>query len=552
MTDGLTIVVALEGRNGKVTDWEFTCLPSPLGPKWHGRVVGDENPPKVLTGRRLIKAKEAYTLHLETLVAESPAPTKIVQPEPLESILDGIEEHESAIGGESEPLSDDITKETIIEPVMYDESVLGPKPRWRVLQRHHVGDARYYVVQFEENGRWSRPELYTGVTSVVKSVLPMPRELLEWWCGFGSYDAAWKELNDLAAKGTVMHSLFAEAIMGTLPDFGTSEFERHVRRHISNQGIDPNAVIGEWLGFFQKALLGFKQFCFDMRVKFLAVEIVLGQPHERGLNGEKLHGYFAQLDFILEMDKKHYEDGFIKGRRSKMPDKPKNGRRPSKGFDTRRPFVSVLGASTDWSWSDGNCGTWEREHVEYPAAVKLEASPCDDLEIKAGSLREWEFVQQWTQYPDAMLPEERERVIAIVDAKSGKNDFPEHDLQLNLQIPLVKLAFPHLDISNIRVYNWHPTDWRESSVSEKSKGGGETRFGYSLIDKTNRMDERRANRVLDMWRNEVAKDLPTKAIYQGSPNIGVHPSENIRFADYPTYWEEKVARAIHHKFIEED
>lgn len=538
-----TITFTTKGRGEKITEWECERRDTKLGERWFGRKIGEDIPMKLLLGRTLIKAKEAYTAYLESLVGANPAPKAIMQPAPLE-----IEIPMDA--GDDEPLPDDITNETVIEPVMYDESVLGPKPKWRVLQRHHVGEARYYVVQFDENGKWSRPQLYAGVTSVVKSVMPMPKQLLEWWCGFGSYDAAYEELKLSSVIGTALHCLLADSIMGVLPNFGTSEFERHVRRHIANQGVNPDQLIHEYMGFFQKALLGFKQFCHDRRVKFLAVEIVLGQPHEIGPNGEKLHGYFAQLDFVLEMDKKHYEDGFLKGRRAKMPDKPKNGRRPSKGFDGRRPFVATLGASTDWVWSAGNNGGWDREEPSFPVPVTPKAMPCIETVIQTTSLREYEIVQSWTQYPEAKLPEERERVIAIVDAKSGKNDFPEHDLQLNLQIPLLRRAFPHLDISNLMVFNWHPTDWKEAVVSEKNISGGEVRFGYNLINKTNRMDERRAQRFLDMWRNEVAKELPAKAVYQGSPNIGTHPSENIRFVDYATFWEEKVARAIDKRFID--
>ena len=303
---------------------------------------------------------------------------------------------------------------------------------------------------------------------------------------------------------------------------------------------------------FPQGIGGFQAVLLRPKGGFLAVEIVLGVPHEVDANGHHVEGYFAQLDFLLEMDRKHYEDGFLKGRRAKMPDKPTNGRKPSKkDFNARVPFIQYTPASTDWEWSC--CDTerfCERNHEELVFAVDGDWHGIVDTDMVTESLREVAIPQSWTPYPNAMLPEERERVLAIVDAKSGKHDYPDHDLQLGLQIPLVKAAFPHLDFTNLRVYNWHPSDFRESSMSEKVKDGNDAEFGYNLIDKTGRMNQRWLESTLATWREFYVEPLPIKAIYQGSPNIDTPPSENIRFADYPTYWEEKVARAIHHKFAD--
>lgn len=375
-------------------------------------------------------------------------------------------------------LHDDITHETVIEPVMYREDILGPKPKYRTIQRHHVGDSRYYVQQFEQpDGSWSRPQLYAGVTSVVGKVLPESEHLKEWYASFPSYELALKELNKLAARGTVMHSLFAMVMdpNTTLPDFGTADFDRLLRQLIAGQdGIDVNEVFGEWKVFMCKAILGFKQFCYDYNVEPLAVEIVLGQPHQYFEDGSKtFFGYFAQVDLICFLDIE--VEGFF----GEVYKSGENKGKPKKTKTTRR-------------------------------------------------------------------------VLGIVDFKSGTSDSEEHDMQLLLQIPLVKAAFPHIDL-DIHIFNWHPSDFRISSLAKKAEkeDGPELKFGYSLLEKENTPFRREwAEDHLWMWRKYHAKELPKKMVFQGSPNIDTRPSENVNFLDYVTFWEEKIARAITHKFAD--
>ena len=386
-----------------------------------------------------------------------------------------------------EPLHDDITPETIIEPIMYREDILGPKPKHRTLQRHHVGDSRYYVIQFEQpDGTWSKPELYPGVTSIGKAVLPRSRHIEEWMCGFGSHKAALKELNKLAAKGTVMHSLFALCMDPNyvIPDFGTSEFDRMLRGLIASQdGIDVDDVFSEWKEFMCKALLGFKQFIYDYNVEVLAVEIVLGQPTEwREGGGKPLYGYFAQVDLICILDWK------FKG---KWGEKYKQG--PRKGQDKE---------------------TWQTR-----------------------------------------------RVVGIGDFKSGDGDYPDHDFQMALQKPLVQAAFPNLEPKEIVLFNWHPTNYRKSTLAKEAAAENEPegdeddeteemetesklKFKYRVIDKAKKKRHKDwAFDLLRFWQKHIAGELPKKMVYKGSPNIDTKPSENVEFKDYPTYWEEKVAKA---------
>ena len=224
-------------------------------------------------------------------------------------------------------LHDDITSETIVKPIMYNEEVLGPRPNFRVLQRHHVGGDRYYVVQFENGGRWSAPDFYVGVTSISDHVLVPDEARAKWQCSFPTYEDYMDELNLLASKGTVMHSLIAMCVMCQLPDFGTSEFDRVLRGLISREGLDPDKHIGEWRIFMTKALMGFKQFVHDRNVEFLAVEVVLGIPHEypNDGSGTKVHGFFGQIDLLCMMDgnrvRKQRESGefYVKGEKKGQP-----------------------------------------------------------------------------------------------------------------------------------------------------------------------------------------------------------------------------------------
>ncbi len=456
------ILNGLVKYRGKETEWEFHQVLAPVGFKWYGRKAGEDKPVVTLTGLKLKAAEAAYVRHLEQHQGVPPPP-----------VPEEVEEPEFDAGNE-EPLHDDITKDSIIEPIMYREDILGPKPAYRTLQRHHVGDARYYVQQFRDaEGNWSKPKLYPGVTSVCGAMMPESKILRKWWCAFPSYELAEAELDKLAAKGTVMHSLFAMCMNGELPDFGTSEFERLLRGLIANQRIDVDSVIGEWRGFMCKALLGFKQFCYDHNVEVLAIEIVLCEP-DVDYGDSVLRGYSMQVDLLCYMD---YQ---IKG-----------------------------------EWGEV---------------------------YKSGPNKDKPKVTSKTV-----------RVLADVDFKSGSSNLPDHIMQLMLHRPAIKRAFPHLDTKDMRLFNWHPKDFRTSTLSKidaDEDNDDELEFGYTLIDQTDKKPQSWAIDALRYWQKHLAKRLPKKAVYKGSPNISTRPSENMAFVDYETFWENKIERSRAHKFAD--
>lgn len=463
------------------------------------------------------------------------------------SVVQGLKEELEKLKARLQPededttTEDDLTEDSVVRPEYYDLVRLGPHPKYRVIDRHKVkGRGRHYVVQFEEGGKWGRPQFYLGVTSIADAVLPTPVERIEWYCGFPSHDHALEELDALATKGTVMHSLFAHCAMGMLPDFGTHEWEKHLKLMITKQGYDPKAWYPRWNTFMRKAILSFKQWVEDYRVTFLAIELPLGIPHSVDSNGNKVFGWFGQLDFPVEMDIEPWVPSKLP-RKANLPEKPKNGRRNEKRIANGEPFIEMTPPDKDKDWRAGeNPGTPYRKRTDFshPGHPQggYSAGERDMPVIKVLSIP-----QTYIPYPDWQPTKEPQRVLAIVDAKSGKHDYEEHDVQLGLQIPLFRHNFPHLKDQPLRVYNWHPVDWQEERAIEKGY------FPYQLLDKTNRMDQGVIETYLKLWQMKHAREMPRRIVWGGNPNIGASPSQNVAMVDYSEYYEDLVATAIANK-----
>lgn len=489
-----------------------------------------------------LEEKRAHRAFMESLQVTlfSPAPTEIQE---LREKIDALESR-IAPPTHHEPHEDDITDDTIVRPELYDEDFLGPR-REDVLVMHRVkvnGHGRLYAVKRRDpGGDWGRTEFYTGVTSVCDAVLGYDDGLVEWYCGFPSYEAACKEVAELADFGTFAHGLLAKCAKKELPDFDSEEWGRMVRKEIARHGHNPDEKFHQWNSRGRKTILSFKQWVHDRRVTFHAIEIPLGIPHTRDANGEKVFGYFAQLDFIVTMDREDYPDD-PKPKRAKLPDSPKNGRKPKQSvISSGVPYVSLIPATREQgdSWGAGT-DDWNHARtraIEIPAPSKLGASVND---WTCTTVKCLDIPQLYIPYPDAAKPVERERVTAIVDFKSGKYSYPSHDLQLQLQVPLLKHNFPHLDLRGIRLYNLHVTDWQESRDKPT--------FGYSCKDKTNEM-ARVAELYLEIWRRDHAREVPRKVVYQGSPNLGTPPSENTYLMDFADYFDDRFHQAITNKRI---
>ena len=462
-----------------------------------------------------------------------------------------------------EPTEDSLTEESMVRPEYYDLARLGPHPKYRVIDRHKIkGMGRHYVVQFETADGWSKPDFYVGVTSIADAVLPTPRERVEWYASFPSIEDADEELENLATKGTIMHALFAHCAMGMLPDFGTYEWEKHIKLQISKQGYDQRKWFPLWNTFFRKAILSFKQWVEDYRVTFLAIEIPLGIPHSIDANGNKVFGFFGQLDFIVEMDDRIWEPSKLPAK-AVLPEKPKNGRKNDKKIAAGEPYVEMTPPDKKKDWAPWPADWSAMRRIDLSSATpwpKQSGADSDGKKVMEGTVgfegfsaggdREMPTMkclsipQVYVPYPDWSPSKEPDRVIAISDKKSGKHDYEEHDFQLGLQRMLLWHNFPQFRGKPIRLINWHPVDWREDAAMKSGK------FSYTIYDKTNKIDWQGLELDLARWRRKHAREIPPRLVWQGNANIGEKPANNVSMVGYADYYEDLVAKARANKILD--
>lgn len=561
MTD--TIIINGNAKfRGKDIEWEFHRVLAPVGFKWYGRRIGDEKPVKALSGHTLKAAEAAYVKHLEQHQGDSIVLSPLVNEEkPLhgdiaKALMERIAALEDRFAIDLEPApspekvgstiiltDDDISEDTVVCADHYDLDFLGRQAHdVLVMHRVHVGGSRYYAVKYRDSdGNWGRTEFYAGVTSVCDMVLGYDDGLLEWACGFGSYKEYKAALNILSGMGTFAHGMFAKCAMHELPDFDTSEWDSLVRHLITKQGYRWEDHFHTWNNFIRKAILSFKKWVHKRNVVFHAIEIPLGMRHRRGPNGDKIHGYFAQLDFIITMDVEDYPDD-PKPKRIPLPEKmkpeahePGKFPRSIKKILEGEPYYSYILPTKlqgdSWSHDDSRPLDCKPREIDFGGLIEKAAKPGGERDIV--QRKYLEFVQKYIPYE---LPESivRERCIAIVDFKSGKNSYPSHALQLQLQVALLKENFPHLDLSGLRLYNLHVTDWTENESPT---------FGFSLREKTSTMF-RTAQKYLDIWRDDHARELPKKLVFVGNPNLDTAAGENIKMLEYSDYFDEKFIQAV--------
>jgi hypothetical protein len=415
-----------------------------------------------------------------------------------------------------EPGDDDLTEETVVRPEL---DLLGPKAEHdMVLHRIKIpGHGRVYaVIRRKSDGEWGGTEFYHGVTSLGDMVMGHDEDLVKYACGFGSYDAYKSALDALAGKGTFSHGMLARCVLGELPAFDSREWGDLIKYQIARQGFSVQEHFHAWNDFVRKAILSFKQWVSDFNVEFLAIEIPLGIPHSVDSNGHKVFGYYAQVDFIVTMDDEIYKKPEIEIFPAKKPkaDRPKR----------QTKALAAEHGARHW------------EVVGLVDSMGM-ASPAPERFMEAR--REPNMKNIF----DLIVMNPRKRHIAIVDFKSGKNSYPSHALQLQLQVPLVRHNYPSLDLRGLRLYNLHVTDWNEHRASPT--------FGYSLKEKTQEMYHT-AQHYLSIWRRDHARELPDKVLFTGDANLGTSPGENTRLVKYAEYFDEKVRIAIANKFIDID
>lgn len=134
---------------------------------------------------------------------------------------------------------------------------------------------RYYY-RFEND----TPVFYPSVTTLLRSVMPTPYGLLQWYAQNGM-EAATEKRDLAAAYGTFMHAQFERLIINR--KFSFDNVGNELRAYMERENL-PERVFGEWHERIKKDVLSFAQFVKDYNVRPLAVEIglVSGQYHFAG------------------------------------------------------------------------------------------------------------------------------------------------------------------------------------------------------------------------------------------------------------------------------
>ncbi len=447
------------------------------------------------------------------------------------------------------PTDDDITGDTIVKADFYDFEFLGkPKHDALILHRVHVpGHGRLYAVKYRQpDGSYGQTEFYTGVTTICDKVLGASDDIVEWAVDkFTSADEYHEWMNEMANLGSFLHGLMAKSAMGLLPNLDDPTFDAMVKAALNRYGYSISDKFREWSSRCRKELLSFKKWVWDRNVIFHAIEIPIGIPHSKDANGNKVFGWFNQLDFLVTMDAEDYPDA-PKPKRIPLPDKagapaPEVGKLP-------RSWKKIMEGDVYECWilpSRSQADSWtvgDTQRFDGPPSLRdssytpLEAKPLGEP-MKVSRLVE--RVQTYIPW-DCPKDIDRQRVLSVVDYKSGKNSSTSHALQLQLQKLTLEHNFPHLDLSKLRLFNLHTSDWHEHRDNPT--------YGYSLREKTADFFKS-APAYLDIWRNEHARDLPRKAVYLGEANVTTHPRENTMLVEYREYFDERFERAVTNGFI---
>ncbi len=448
------------------------------------------------------------------------------------------------------PSEDDITDDTVVKADFYDFDFLG-KPRQEVLILHRVhvpGHGRLYAVKYRQpDGSWGPTEFYTGVTTICDKVMGASEDIVEWAVDkFASADEYHEWMNEMANLGSFLHGLMAKSAMGLLPNIDDPAFDAMVRAAISRYGYNVSDKFREWSSRAKKELLSFKKWVWDRNVIFHAIEIPIGIPHSRDANGEKVFGWFNQLDFLVTMDAEDYPDK-PKPKRIPLPEKagspatepgklPRSWKKINEG-EVYESWILPSRSQGD-SWAAGDTNRFQGPpNIPDSEFAALEAAAGEQRDVN--TRRQVERVQTYVPW-DCPQDVARERITAITDYKSGKNSSPSHALQLQLQKLTLEYNFPHIDFSGLRLFNLHTSDWHEHRDNPT--------YGYSLREKTAEYFKS-ATSCLTIWRNEHARELPRKAVYLGEANVTTHPRENTMLVDYREYFDERFERAVSNGFI---
>lgn len=132
------------------------------------------------------------------------------------------------------------------------------------------------------------PRFYISLTTLTKGTLPTSDILIKWIADMG-YDNAKRYMKERAEYGTLMHYAYGEFIMNKKFDFDT--VDQFIKGAISMGVVDGSYYKEEWEDELVKDVASFAQFCYDKKVKPLAIELVMVSKD----------GYGTMVDLVCEM-----------------------------------------------------------------------------------------------------------------------------------------------------------------------------------------------------------------------------------------------------------
>jgi len=182
-----------------------------------------------------------------------------------------------------------------LKPEVYNYEVMGEVPDGYVLARERFNGIRWYVMYFKKAKKLA---YLPGTTSVDDNTSQPPAYLTKWRydmvARYGSVDAMEGFVDDTAAYGTIMHTLIAWYINGSLPVIGSQSWKDQVCMLITLQdGRIPDIYYPLWDRRLRKDLTCWNQFMIDRNVKVHLMEFACGST-DLGVAG--------QIDLVCTMD----------------------------------------------------------------------------------------------------------------------------------------------------------------------------------------------------------------------------------------------------------
>jgi len=443
----------------------------------------------------------------------------------MQQMRDEIEELKARVPKAETPEDDflsslDVNNETILRPDYLHhnaEEILGSKiPSFRVIGRPNIGGDRHYLYAIpnpdrESPKQWLIKKPLPGCTSILKKMMPTPPSLIKWMATFpGGYEAAQAYTELAAARGTIMHGIFADFVNGLVPAFDSPEWHSYIELKMRKQKAD-RKWHGEWQHFMKKAILSLMQWIEDYEVTIILMEIALVS--------EEL-GYAGQIDVVCQMNDRIYTKPTIEvfPAKKQKADRPKRQTKVLAAAHEPRHW-EVVAAKTESKWSHGlgaPIGFW-------PDMDARREPNMDNI-------------------LDLYVLNPRKRVNALVDFKSGEHSHDSHAVQLSMYVPLFQEHFPNFKIQ--QVWNWHPSDWRENVGKEKDGTPKTPSFSYKNVNQTDELSVEKVKHLLALYNMDARKEISDVMQFVGKPELGVKPGDLVKTVDFVEHWESTFHLAI--------